>query len=72
MLLNLKGSMVARFGSVKAFAEVVGIDRPRVSEVIHRKRKLSAAEKGRWARILGRDRKELFPRGHSLLGRKPA
>jgi len=60
MLLKLRGQIITRFGSLTAFAKVIGVDQPRVSEIIRKKARLPKEEQERWANMLGADREELF------------
>ncbi len=57
---NLKGRIVANYGSQADFAQKLQIDETVVSRVLHGRKKLPKEERHRWAKALNCQPQELF------------
>ena len=60
MNLQLKITIIEKFGTQADFAMAVGAREDVVSRVVRGRRKLNEAEKKHWGQILGTDAKTLF------------
>jgi plasmid maintenance system antidote protein VapI len=60
MNTRLKAKIIEKCGHQWSFAQLLGIHESEVSRVLRGQRKLSAAERDRWAAALGTRPSELF------------
>lgn len=64
--LKLKAAIVQKYGSQASFSAVIGKSPVFISQVITGAAFLSEIERRLWAKMLGRDEKELFEKANSL------